>query len=483
MALWPIAAEPGVTVYTWPALATRSPISERLNREYREAGLPVVSRGLFGLMIFAFVATSVDYLLAPSLLYGILPVLFPICGVCMLIALRMIRANKTLKALQLTLVGWWFLLIGTLIISGFNTVLSVTGVAYAVGIMMALMFDTPENVRRVGAISAACWLASVIIRVTLNPVQVDSLGEYTFLLLVPAGIIVVMSGAGQAAVWRRELALTLESEIGRSLEDKNMRLLEARDEAVDAAYANRAKTAFMEHMSHELRTPLNAIIGYSEIVIEDAREAGLDEVCRDIGHTRTAGKHLLQLIDDILDITRVESGKIQFFPETFDVKDMFEALVATVRPRGVQAAVVLRRSYDPELGEMHGDVTRVRQVLFNLLSNALKFTEKGVVKLTAERNVIDGVPWICVHVEDTGIGMTEPQMALIFEAFQQADQRIIRRFGGTGLGLAITQRLCVMMGGRVVVESKLGVGSKFSAFIPAHLSVNNGGDVATQEGQ
>lgn len=470
-------------MYTWPALATRSPISERLNREYREAGLPAVSRGLLGLMIFAFVVTSVDYLQAPSLLYGVLPALFPICGVCTLIALRMIRANKTLKALELTLLGWWFLLIGTVIVSGFNTVLSVTGVAYAVGIMMALMFDTPENVRRVGSISAACWLVSVIIRVTLNPIEIDSLGEYAFILLVPAGIIVVISGAGQAAVWRREVALTLENDIGRSLEDKNMRLVEARDEAVDAAYANRAKTAFMEHMSHELRTPLNAIIGYSELVIEDAREAGLDDVCNDIGHTRNAGIHLLQLIDDILDITRVESGKIEFTPETFDVKEMFEALVATLRPRGAAAAVVLRRSYDPELGEMHGDVTRVRQVLFNLLSNALKFTDAGVVKLSAERRMIDGVSWICIDVEDTGIGMTEPQMALIFEAFQQADQRIIRRFGGTGLGLAITQKLCVMMGGRVVVESELGIGSKFSAFIPAHISVNKGSDVSTQEGQ
>ncbi len=447
--------------------------------------MPRVTRGLFGLMVFALIVTSIDYLREPTLLYGILPALFLTSGIVMLIALRMIRANRTLSALRLTLVAWWFLLSGTLVVSGFNTVLSVTGVAYAVGIFIALMFDTPENVRRVGIFSASCWVVSVLARLVLNPVTVEGLGEYVFILLVPAGIIVIISSAGQAAVWRRELALTQENELGRSLREKNMCLVEARDEAVDAAYANRAKTAFMEHMSRELRTPLNAIIGYSEIVVEEAREAGLDDVCRDIGRAQAAGEHLLLLIDEILDISKVESGRIEFLPEIFDVGEMLEALVATMQPRlvgGATAAVTLRCCCAPDLGEMYGDVTRVRQIVFNLLSNALKFTEVGVVKLSAERRIVDGVPWIYMDVEDTGIGMTAPEMERIFEPFQQVDQGIGRRLGGTGLGLAISQKLCLMMGGRLVVESEPGVGSKFSAVMPAHLSVSRGGAPMTQGG-
>ncbi|MCC7423236.1 MAG: response regulator [Planctomycetaceae bacterium] len=252
------------------------------------------------------------------------------------------------------------------------------------------------------------------------------------------------------------------SELQKSTEE----LKAARDEAVEA---NRAKSAFLAQMSHELRTPLNAIIGYGELLTEEVEE---DESTKrflpDLKKIIDAGKHLLALINDVLDISKIEAGRMELYNESFDVRPMIESVVTTVDPLVKKNANTLRWSCDDRLSTLFADKTRVRQILFNLLSNACKFTEKGEITLTAGVEQLNGTEMACFAIRDSGIGMTPEQMSKLFQSFQQADVSTTRKYGGTGLGLAITRRFCEMMGGDVTVRSEHGKGSTFTARFPVH---------------
>jgi len=236
-----------------------------------------------------------------------------------------------------------------------------------------------------------------------------------------------------------------------------------------AEEANRSKSQFLANMSHELRTPLNAIIGYSELMREEAEEEGLDSFIRDLGKIETAGKHLLGLINSVLDIAKIEAGKMELHVETFDVAQMIRDVAATVAPVVEKNGNRLEISTETGLGTMHTDLTKMRQSLFNLLGNAGKFTTGGVVRIEAGRELRDGDEWIRFRVRDTGVGMTPEQTAKVFEAFTQADASTTRKFGGTGLGLTITREFSRMLGGDATVESELGRGSIFTLHIPATL--------------
>jgi len=241
--------------------------------------------------------------------------------------------------------------------------------------------------------------------------------------------------------------------------------------AKEAAEASsKTKSLFLANMSHELRTPLNAILGYSEILHEDAVEMQLDGFTPNLKNINIAGKHLLSLINDILDLSKIEAGKMDLYLESFDVAKMIEGVASTIKPLIEKNANTLHFRYGSGLGVMHADQTKVRQCLFNLLSNAAKFSRQGRISLDADRELMDDSEWIVFHVSDSGIGMSSEQILSLFQAFTQADISTTRKFGGTGLGLALTRRFCQMMGGDVTVQSVPGEGSVFTIKLPAIVS-------------
>jgi signal transduction histidine kinase/DNA-binding response OmpR family regulator len=249
------------------------------------------------------------------------------------------------------------------------------------------------------------------------------------------------------------------------LRERQRELEELTDEAQSA---NRAKSQFLANMSHELRTPMNAIIGYSEMLTDDAEDSGLDQFVPDLKKIRTAGKQLLALINDILDLSKIEAGKVELYYEQFDLRDMINDVANISEPLAAKNSNKLIINI-PD-GGMYSDLTRVRQILFNLLSNACKFTESGTVELTVTSDAaMEG--FTTFQVKDSGIGMTPEQISKVFEAFAQADSSTTRRYGGTGLGLAITKKFCEMMGGTISVESEPGKGTRFTVRLPKR-SVN-----------
>jgi signal transduction histidine kinase/CheY-like chemotaxis protein len=280
--------------------------------------------------------------------------------------------------------------------------------------------------------------------------------------------------------YSRRLAVRGRDEVGRLTGAFNLmsasieRDIEAREyaaselaEAREAAEsANRAKSAFLAKMSHELRTPMNAIIGYSEMLIEDVEDEGDEATVSDLKKIHGAAKHLLALINDILDLAKVEAGRMEVYLETFEIGAMVDAVVATTETVVKKNGNRLRVELDPSLTRMRADLTKVRQVLFNLLSNAAKFTRDGEVALVVRGECADDVDWVCLAVSDTGIGIPPEKLDHIFEEFSQADDTTTRDFGGTGLGLAISRRFCQLMGGDITVESSAGRGSTFTIRLP-----------------
>jgi PAS domain S-box-containing protein len=273
----------------------------------------------------------------------------------------------------------------------------------------------------------------------------------------------------------RELTrYTWDLEKAHNTERKNAEQLEKlvdqlRETQRQAEAATRAKSDFLASMSHELRTPLNAIILYSELLQEEAQDEGHQGSITDLQRIRSAGKDLLALINDILDLSKIEAGKMVLSLETFGVRAMIDELIDTVGPVVQQNNNILTVNCGDDVGTMSADLMKTRQILLNLLSNAGKFTRGGVVTLEAERHLIDGHASLVFTVTDTGIGMTPQQTEKIFDAFTQADVTTTRRYGGTGLGLAIVSRFCQLMGGRVSVESRPAEGSCFTVQLPLEV--------------
>lgn len=245
----------------------------------------------------------------------------------------------------------------------------------------------------------------------------------------------------------------------------NTQLETARDEAI---LASRTKSTFLANMSHELRTPLNAVIGYSEFLLEEMEDEGDERYTKELRNIRTAGNHLLSLINDILDLSKIEAGQIDLEVGEFDVAEMIAGIQSTVQPLADKNHNRLVVEVAKDVGVMRSDVTKIRQILFNLLSNACKFTKEGTVQIgvsVAE----DDDSWVRITIADNGLGMSADELERVFQAFQQADVSTTRRFGGTGLGLTICEQFCHLLGGSIAVESEPGQGTVFTVLVPRYL--------------
>jgi signal transduction histidine kinase len=256
--------------------------------------------------------------------------------------------------------------------------------------------------------------------------------------------------------------------------ERQIQQQELRTAKDSAESANKTKSAFLANMSHELRTPLNAIIGYSEILSEEAAAQNDSQSLTDLQKIKTSGHHLLTLINDVLDLSKIEAGRMEFVYDDFNVEPVINDVTTTILPsiskNNNQLEVNLNLEHSKKL---HADEIRFKQVLFNLLSNANKFTKNGTIKVNVNSVTQYNQEYLSIEVKDTGIGMTPDQMSRVFDAFTQADPAISKEYGGTGLGLAISQRICLMMDGEITVDSVEGVGSSFTVVLPAAQSKHN----------
>lgn len=251
----------------------------------------------------------------------------------------------------------------------------------------------------------------------------------------------------------------------RDITERKQMDVELQNEKEKAEEASKAKSSFLANMSHELRTPMNAIIGYSEMLAEDAEDDGLDDMLSDLNKITTAGKHLLSLINDVLDISKIEAGRMDLYLEDFNIESIIKDIAITAQPLVEKNNNKLTLKIASDVGDMHSDITKVKQILFNLLSNSAKFTKAGEITITVTKSA----SIIEFSVADTGIGIPKDKLEKVFEEFSQADESTTRNFGGTGLGLALVKRFCELMGGSINVESIEGKGSSFNFNLPVSI--------------
>jgi signal transduction histidine kinase/DNA-binding response OmpR family regulator len=323
-----------------------------------------------------------------------------------------------------------------------------------------------------------------------TPIQVPDLAEapgYPLPFLVEAGLrallavpllhedriigalVVRRKSAGEFAQATVDLLQTFAAQ--SSLAIQNARLFqEIQEKGRELELTSQHKSQFLANMSHELRTPMNAVIGVSEMLLEDARDLGRQDEIEPLERILRAGQHLLALINDILDLSKIEAGKMELHLEAFPLAPLVGDVVTTIRSLAEKNGNRIVLECPDDVGTMWADPTRVRQALLNLASNACKFTERGTISVTVDRRPDGEREWITMRVADTGIGMTPEQTAKLFQDFTQADASTTRRYGGTGLGLAISRRFCRMMGGDITVESTAGRGSTFTIRLPAEVT-------------
>jgi signal transduction histidine kinase/CheY-like chemotaxis protein len=297
-------------------------------------------------------------------------------------------------------------------------------------------------------------------RTSLTTGQITALVEY----LVVGATMVALCDALRRAIIENDATLS-------ALERSRGALLLAKEEADiakgAAEEANKAKSAFLANMSHELRTPLSAVIGYSEMLEEEVEELGEKSMLADLGKIKSNAKHLLSLINDVLDLSKIEANKMDLYIESLEVAGFAQDVAATVDSLIRRKGNTLALDIASDVGSIQTDTVKVRQCLFNLLSNAAKFTENGRITLTVRRETSGKGAWVSFAVSDTGIGMTPEQLGRLFQRFMQADETTTRQFGGTGLGLALSRAFAHMLGGEITVESTEGRGTCFTLRLPA----------------
>jgi len=270
----------------------------------------------------------------------------------------------------------------------------------------------------------------------------------------------------EKALYHTQLALEEAKEnLETKVAERTADLLEARNQAMAAS---KAKSRFLANMSHELRTPLNAIIGYSDSLCDEWNEMRQEEVQEDLKKINIAGQHLLDAFSDILDISRIEAGRMNINPEAFELRSFIKQLVKSTQPLIKRNQNQLKLEYHVTAEDIYTDKLRLKQILFNLLNNAARYTEQGLITLQVEQRRIEQHIWILFRITDTGMGIAKDQLEELFNPFTQADNSATRKYDGTGLGLALSQRFCQMLGGSISVESQPGQGSVFTARLPLY---------------
>lgn len=286
--------------------------------------------------------------------------------------------------------------------------------------------------------------------------------------LVSVGIVSAFSSATYVFFMAAYYSNVVDSQSAllREIEEHKNTLVQLKQSKEIAERASNAKSEFLAKMSHELRTPLNAVLGYTEILLEDAEIEGNGHQIADLNKISSAGQHLLAMVNDILDISKIEAGRMELAIDTLDFGKLLDQIEHTARPLAAKNANQLLVERSKMLGELEADPTKLRQIIFNLLSNAAKFTQNGTITLKADSLAENGRDLVVIAVSDTGIGISKEHLENLFSNFSQADAKISSVYGGTGLGLSLSRNLARLMGGDIRVQSEMGVGSTFSVYLP-----------------
>ena len=327
----------------------------------------------------------------------------------------------------------------------------------------ALFFTHLVTLAFLGTIAYAAWVAG-------HPVSWGREGTKAGLLYVTGFYMALTTRVAERLRKRVHESIEMTRQFNLRLVSQAEELRQAREEA---EAARKAQSAFLAGTSHDLRTPLNAILLYSELLKQDAEAAGQEETVQDLNKINAAGQHLLQLLNDLLDLAKVEAGKMTLFLEDLFVPGLVEEVKNLAAPLVAQKGNTLRLEVDPVLQTLVADATRLRQILLNLLSNSAKFTEGGEITLALRPEIEEGADWVILEVRDTGLGMSPDQLGRLFQEFVQGEDSTTKKFGGTGLGLVLCQRLCALMGGEIQVTSELGKGSTFTVRLPSRPEIDS----------